>query len=379
MSLVRVNNLTRYYGSNCAVDHINFELAAGDILGFLGPNGAGKSTTMQMLSGNLAPSEGEISINGIDLLDNPKQAKAVIGYLPETPPLYKEMTVDEYLSYCAKLHGIERGAIKAVVALSKERCGLIENGRRLIANLSKGFQQRVGIAQAILHSPEVIILDEPTVGLDPNQIREIRALIAELGKEHGIILCTHILPEVQAVCNRVQIINKGQLVYESDVEALLEKKLTGSYEVSLLHPPSLEDMHTLDCIEEIEQLNEHTFVIHTGDSSIEYLVKVAVKNDWGLYKLVAHERTLEQIFVDLTMNDSGGDGEFAEDTEQPGQEATDEDVDAAYEQAVYNMLEEPTSEDNSIQDTNGEHSGDDSSDDSRDDYSDDDIDKRPAP
>lgn len=346
MSLVRVNNLTRYYGSNCAVDHINFELAAGDILGFLGPNGAGKSTTMQMLSGNLAPSEGEIQINGIDLLDNPRQAKSVIGYLPETPPLYKEMTVDEYLGYCARLHGLERGAIKTAVALAKDRCGLTETGRRLIANLSKGFQQRVGIAQAILHSPEVIILDEPTVGLDPNQIREIRALIAELGKEHGIILCTHILPEVQAVCNRVQIINKGQLVYESNVEALLEKKLTGSYEVSLLRPPSLEDMHYLDCIEETEQLNEHTFLIHTGDSSIEYLVKVAVKNDWGLYKLLPHERTLEQIFVDLTMNDSGDengdDNESDDDSSEQAlvQEDTVEDVDAAYEKAVYGIFEE---------------------------------------
>jgi ABC-2 type transport system ATP-binding protein len=193
-SLISVNNLVRYYGNHCAVDNISFELAVGDILGFLGPNGAGKSTTMQMLSGNLAPSEGGISINGIDLLDNPKAAKAAIGYLPETPPIYKEMTVDEYLNYCAKLHRISSDAITDAVALAKTRCGLTETGQRLIANLSKGYQQRVGIAQAILHSPEVIILDEPTVGLDPNQIREIRALIAELGKEHGIILCTHILP-----------------------------------------------------------------------------------------------------------------------------------------------------------------------------------------
>lgn len=303
MSLVRVSNLVRYYGNHCAVDHIDFELNTGDILGFLGPNGAGKSTTMQMLSGNLAPSEGEIQINGIDLLDNPRQAKAVIGYLPEVPPLYKEMTVDEYLKYCARLHGIERRAVKDAVTLAKTRCGLMDNGHRLIANLSKGFQQRVGIAQAILHSPEVIILDEPTVGLDPNQIREIRELIAELGKEHGIILCTHILPEVQAVCNRVQIINKGQLVYESNLEQLLEKKVTGAYEVTFLSPPTTANLDSLDCITEHQRLDEHTFLIHTGESSIEYLVQVAVKNDWGLIKLLPHERTLEQIFIDLTTGD----------------------------------------------------------------------------
>jgi ABC-2 type transport system ATP-binding protein len=175
----------------------------------------------------------------------------------------------------------------------------------------------VGIAQAILHSPEVIILDEPTVGLDPNQIREIRDLIAELGKEHGIILCTHILPEVQAICNRVQIINQGQLVYESSMDKLLEKRVTGSYEVSFLHPPPTDNLDCLDCISQTEQLDENTFLIHTGESSIEYLVKVAVKNDWGLYKLLPHERTLEQIFIELTT----GDDEIAE--EEPEMEEID--------------------------------------------------------
>jgi ABC-2 type transport system ATP-binding protein len=332
-SLISVNNLVRYYGNHCAVDNISFELEAGDILGFLGPNGAGKSTTMQILSGNLAPSEGEITINGVDLLDDPKAAKAAIGYLPEIPPLYKEMTVDEYLTYCAKLHSIEKNTIKDTVELAKERCGLMENGHRLIANLSKGYQQRVGIAQAILHSPEVIILDEPTVGLDPNQIREIRDLIAELGKAHGIILCTHILPEVQAICNRVQIINQGQLVYEADMEDLLEKRVTGSYKVSFLHPPTIDGLVYLDCITEAEQLDENTFLIHTGESSIEYLVKVAVKNDWGLYKLLPHERTLEQIFFDLTT----GDDEVVD--EEVSEEEL-KDVDTAYENAAYEIFEE---------------------------------------
>lgn len=335
-SLISVKNLVRYYGDHCAVDNISFELSAGDILGFLGPNGAGKSTTMQILSGTLAPSEGEISINGIDLLDNPKQAKAALGYLPEVPPLYKEMTVDEYLTYCAKLHNVEKNAIIDTVELAKTRCGLMETGNRLIANLSKGYQQRVGIAQAILHSPEVIILDEPTVGLDPIQIREIRQLITELGKKHGIILCTHILPEVQAVCNRVQIINQGQLVYESNIDTLLEKRVTGAYEVSFLLPPTIDDLTSLDCITQTERLDENTFLIHTGQSSIEYLVKVAVKNDWGLYKLLPHERTLEQIFIELTT----GDDAFVE-------ENTDEDYNSVYENAVYDMFEEDSADDDS--------------------------------
>ena len=344
MSLISVSNLVRYYGDHCAVDNISFELAVGDILGFLGPNGAGKSTTMQMLSGNLAPSEGEISINGIDLLENPKQAKAAIGYLPETPPLYKEMTVDEYLTYCAKLHGIEKSTVEEMVEQAKTRCGLMETGKRLIANLSKGFQQRVGIAQAILHSPDVIILDEPTVGLDPIQIREIRGLIAELGKEHGIILCTHILPEVQAVCNRVQIINQGQLVYESDMNELLRKQATGAYEVAFLRAPTVGDLTSLGSIHHAEQLDEHRFLITTAGSSIEYLVKVAVKNDWGLFKLLPHERSLEQIFIDLTTGDDEIIEEAPEaeeiDSEEAGsKESTDENLDAAYKNAVYDIFD----------------------------------------
>jgi ABC-2 type transport system ATP-binding protein len=340
-----VNNLVRYYGEHCAVDNISFELQAGDILGFLGPNGAGKSTTMQILSGNLAPSEGEVSINGIDLLDDPRQAKTAIGYLPEVPPLYKEMTVDEYLVYCAKLHRIEKGTIVEMVEQAKTRCGLMDTGARLIANLSKGYQQRVGIAQAILHSPEVIILDEPTVGLDPNQILEIRELIAELGKEHGIILCTHILPEVQAVCNRVQIINKGQLVYESDMSELLRKQATGDYEVAFLRAPTEDNLTSLESVHYAEQLDEHRFLVTTAGSTIDYLVKVAVKNDWGLFKLMPHERSLEQIFIELTTGDDEPIKPEAVD-EDASQEKPEENLVSAYENAAYGIFEENSNEEN---------------------------------
>jgi len=303
-ALISVNNLVRYYGDYCAVDNISFELAAGDILGFLGPNGAGKSTTMQMLSGNLAPSEGEIRINGIDLLDKPGAAKAALGYLPEIPPLYKEMSVDEYLRYCAVLRRIKKAGIKDAMALAKQRCGLAGVGKRLIGNLSKGFQQRVGIAQAILHSPQVIILDEPTVGLDPIQIREIRELITELGKSHGIILSTHILPEVASVCNRVQIINEGRLVYASDMKGLLEQQTTGKYLISLGRPPSVDEIRATGLIDQVEQLDANQFIVNISTTADE-LARVAVNNDWGLSKLVAHEHSLEQIFVNLTL----GDGE----------------------------------------------------------------------
>lgn len=303
MSLVRVNNLVRFYGDSCAVDGVSFELNAGDILGFLGPNGAGKSTTMQMLSGNLAPSAGAISINGVDLLDQPKAAKSALGYLPEQPPLYKELTVDEYLRYCARLHRVEGKAIREAIDTAKQRCGLTQTGRRLIGNLSKGYQQRVGIAQAILHSPRVIILDEPTVGLDPIQIREIRDLIVELGKAHGIILSTHILPEVEAVCNRVQIINRGKLVFSSSMDELIQNNDKGIYEVAFARTPAMSTLDALPYINSVSMSDFGRCILHTRNVSAEQIARDAVENDWGLLKLVPMQRTLEQVFVELTLND----------------------------------------------------------------------------
>ena len=219
-NLIAVEHLYRYYGKHCAVNDVSFTLAKGEVLGFLGPNGAGKTTTMQMLCGNLAPSSGQIKINGFDLLDQPNKAKRSLGYLPDTPPLYKDLSVQEFLHYCAQLHGMAKNSIAYAINKAKERCGLADVSHRLIANLSKGFQQRVGIAQAILHNPEVIILDEPTVGLDPIQIREIRTLIRELGQDHGVILSTHILSEVQESCSHVQIIHQGQLILSESIAGL---------------------------------------------------------------------------------------------------------------------------------------------------------------
>lgn len=218
-----VQNLSRSYGKYTVVHDVNLKLMQGEVLGLLGPNGAGKTTTMRMLTGNLAPSAGSISICGVDLLEKPREAKAHLGYLPEIPPLYQEMTVDEFLRFVAKLHQVNSHNIHNALDSAKQRCGLIDQGTQLINTLSKGYQQRVGIAQAIIHSPDIIILDEPTVGLDPNQMREIRDLIRALGSTSSVILSTHILSEVESVCDRVNIMRQGQLVLNETITALKEK------------------------------------------------------------------------------------------------------------------------------------------------------------
>jgi ABC-2 type transport system ATP-binding protein len=223
---ILARGLCRHFGSRIAVENIDLELAYGEILGFLGPNGAGKSTVMRVLTGNLAPSAGSIEIGGIDLIARPKEAKKHFGYLPEMAPLYRELTVTEYLRFAARLHRVDTSKIPFALDRVTKRCGLGDSGNRLIGSLSKGYQQRVGIAQAIIHDPEVIILDEPTAGLDPNQIREIRALIRELGHDRSVIVSTHILPEVESVCDRVQIVNDGRTVFTGCIAMLKQQGIS---------------------------------------------------------------------------------------------------------------------------------------------------------
>lgn len=301
-TLVQIQNLSRYYGELCAVRDISFELRRGDILGFLGPNGAGKSTTMQMISGVLAPSAGAIALNGIDLLGEPRRAKRHLGFLPETPPLYVDHTVGEYLAYCARLRGLRGRSVKPAVMQACERCGLGEVGKRLIASLSKGFRQRVGIAQAILHTPDIIILDEPTSGLDPNQIREIRDLIAELGSEHAIILSTHILAEVQHTCNRVQIIHRGELVLEDDIDGLQSRMQSQGFVLSFASPPALDELNALEGVRECTRLEDGRFrvTIDNEQDPRPLLVEASVTRGWGLLELWPQRRSLEEIFVELT-------------------------------------------------------------------------------
>ena len=320
---IAVKNLSRDYGPLRAVNNVSFEVRRGEVLGFLGPNGAGKSTTMQMLTGNLAPTEGEILINGIDLLDKPKQAKAHIGFLPEQPPLYKELTVDEYLTFCARLNRISKSRIANALAGAKQRCGLQEVGRRLIGNLSKGYQQRVGIAQAIIHSPAIVILDEPTVGLDPIQIREIRGLIRELRNEHSVILSTHILPEVQATCDRVQIINKGEIVLNDSVSGLQRYMQISSTIVTFRASVQTHELGDLPYIESVERLDEHSWRIHYDpqQNPADGIVKRAVEKAWGLLELTPEKRTLEEIFVDITTAEPTDTGAGTTNTSEEEQAA----------------------------------------------------------
>jgi len=303
--LVQVENLYRFYGGRCAVNNLSFSLYKGEVLGLLGPNGAGKTSSLQMLAGNLAPSGGRIRIDGVDLLDEPLKAKAAIGYLPEVPPLYPDLTVDEYLVYAAALHRVPTPRRRAACDSAKDRCGLKDMGRRLIRNLSKGFQQRVGIAQAILHSPPVMILDEPTVGLDPIQIREIRALIAELGKEHALILSTHILPEVQAVCSRVQILHKGRMLFADTLAGLGERMETTSLVLECRKLPALDELRALEGLQSVEALDEHRARLRfaTGTEPAEAVASLAMKGKWGLRGLSPEYKSLEQVFVELTTAD----------------------------------------------------------------------------
>ncbi len=309
--LITVEHLSRHYGPIQAVSGVNFELKRGEVLGFLGPNGAGKSTTMQMITGNLAPSTGKVTICGIDLLDNPKMAKAEIGYLPEQPPVYRDFTVDEYLNFCARINRITKDKINRAVDQAKQRCGLTEVNKRLIANLSKGFQQRVGIAQAIIHSPAIVVLDEPTVGLDPIQIREIRNLIRELAGEHGVILSTHILPEVQMTCDRVQIINKGKLVYSDDIANLDQRMRATTLLLELRNPPTVDILQNLPGINKCEALGEQRFRLHHAheQNPAEHIAEQAVKQNWGLLALSPERKSLEQVFVEITSSEQHGSHE----------------------------------------------------------------------
>ena len=302
---VEASDLTRAYGGRAVVSDVNFNLNKGEVLGFLGPNGAGKSTTMKMLTGNLAPTAGTVKICGIDMIENPKEAKALIGYLPETPPLYRELTVDEMLALSARIHGIPRAKVKRAVDMAKERTGLTEMGKRLCENLSTGYQQRVGIAQAIIHHPMVVVLDEPTRGLDPIQIRDIRALIKELGGEHSVILSTHILPEVEMVCDRVQIIHQGKLVFSGEIDALKRNRQSNQLLVGLRQAPSREALLALPGVTDIEEVDGLLRVrfADQAEGVAEAIVHASVAGGWGLYQIAPDVTSLEDVFLHLTHQD----------------------------------------------------------------------------
>ena len=306
LPLVAAERLSLAYDGTLAVHEVSFEVRRGDVLGFLGPNGAGKSTTMQIITGNLAPSAGRVLIDGVDMLDDPKHAKSRIGYLPEHPPLYRELTVDEYLLFCARLNQVPKERLRNALDHAKLRCGLTACGARLIGNLSKGYQQRVGIAQAIIHGPPVVILDEPTVGLDPIQIRDIRGLIRELGHDHSVILSTHILPEVQAICNRVQIINNGSLVMSDTIDGLRQRMQSSTLTLAMRQPPGVATLLEIPGVLNAESLPEGRFRLHYAPTQnpAEAVVERSVAARWGLYELIPERVSLEDIFVNLTTTEN---------------------------------------------------------------------------
>ncbi len=312
--------LSRSYGGNLAVDDISLELRRGQIIGLLGPNGAGKTTTMRMITGTLAPTSGSVSICGIDLIDKPTAAKGKLGYLPEVSPLYKDLRVNEYLSLAGRLHRLSKAVIPAAVERAKRRAGLADMGRRLISSLSKGYQQRVGIAQAIIHDPDLIVLDEPTVGLDPNQIREIRTLIRELGDDHSVILSTHILPEVEAVCDRVHILHRGKVVFADAIAGLRQFRGGRSLQVSLRRPPSVAELAQLLKPAHVDSVSAGVFRINpqqAGYDPTDQLVRASAQYDWGLYQLSPAQASVEEVFVQLTQSDVAADND-----DQPAAAAT---------------------------------------------------------
>lgn len=307
---IQITNLTRKYGSQTAVDNISFEVKTGEILGFLGPNGAGKSTSMKMITGYLEIGEGDILIGGRSVREHGDALKQHIGYLPENNPLYLDMPVVDYLEFCAALQRVPRHQIAERVRTMVRMCGLNAEKHKKIGELSKGYRQRVGLAQAMIHDPDVLILDEPTTGLDPNQIVEIRKLIRELGREKTVILSTHILPEVEATCDRILIINKGKIVADGTAD-LLRKQASGS---ELLHL-RIEDgspdavLHALNDLPTVAKAtvmdaSTNRFEVQTrpGESSKREVFHLCTRNGWVLTESVPVETRLEDIFRNLTMN-----------------------------------------------------------------------------
>ena len=304
-------NLTRRFGNQAVIHGVSLELRRGEVLGLLGHNGAGKTTTLQMLTGCLIPNRGEIEICGIDLLRQPALAKRHLGYLPETPPLYRELSVNDYLTFAARLRGMKTADAAAALAQTRQRCGLEAAGKKIIGTLSKGYQQRVGIAQAIIHNPAVIVLDEPTVGLDPTQIREIRGLIRELGNTSSVILSTHLLSEVESVCDRVEIMHHGKLIYGDTSAQMQQYGRVSGFIVSLRNPPALGELQGIAGVSSIEQLSATRFrVLHSPDNNpSDALLRLCAQQGWQLEQLTPLQATLEDVFAKITEAETATTGE----------------------------------------------------------------------
>jgi ABC-2 type transport system ATP-binding protein len=314
--VIEVRGLTKSYGDRLAIDSLSFSVSKGEVVGFLGPNGAGKSTTMKIITGFMAPSAGQAVVCGFDVFENPIEVKKRIGYLPETPPVYGDMLVEEYLSYVAQLKQVPKDKIRQRVAYALEKTNLGDVRRRLIQNLSKGFRQRVGIAQALVSDPEVLILDEPTVGLDPKQVAEIRHLIQELRGQHTIILSTHILSEVQATCERIIIIHQGKIVAEDKLERLTQlkkgaqvirlkvEKFAAAKEIVVKENCALTKISGVSQVQVEEESKSLLVTTDNRSGLIDEVAAWVLQQKLGLLELTQAKQDLESVFLQLTYDSS---------------------------------------------------------------------------
>jgi ABC-2 type transport system ATP-binding protein len=304
--IVKVENLSHRYSAQWAINDISFEINSTGIVGLLGSNGAGKSTTMNILCGVLNQTKGDVYIGGIDLRKNPEAAKSQIGFLPQTPPLYMDFTVDEYLIYCANLRGIPDSQLYSSLEITKERCGITHFSDRLIRNLSGGYRQRVGIAQAIIHNPKLVVLDEPTNGLDPNQIVEVRALIKEIARERAVIFSTHILSEVQVLCEEIKMIDAGSIVFADTMDAFNNYVETHSLLMQVLNPPIAEELLKINGVTKVDFLTDTQIRLffNTGEEIVETVVAASVQKDWKLRGISLDKSSLNEVFAQLSNHNS---------------------------------------------------------------------------
>lgn len=301
-SIVKLERLSHRYTSSWAIRDINIEIGNTGIVGLLGSNGAGKSTTMNILCGALNQTEGSVFINGINMREHPEAAKREIGFLPQNPPLYMDLTVDEYLYYCAGLRLMPKQKMKPAIDEAKERCGIAHYSSRLIRNLSGGYRQRVGIAQAIVHRPKLVVLDEPTNGLDPNQIIEVRALIKEIAEDRAVIFSSHILSEVQILCKEIKMIENGRIVFSDTMEAFNNYVEPHSMLVSFENPPSAEELLAVSGVTKTDFLTQKQVRIYfSGDQEItEKVVAASVQKGWRLREISLDKSALDEIFKQLS-------------------------------------------------------------------------------
>jgi len=305
-SIIKIEHLSHKYSSSWAIRDINMEITHSGIVGLLGSNGAGKSTTMNILCGVLSQTEGSVAINGINMREQPELAKQQIGFLPQNAPLYTDLTVDEYLIYCAELRLMPKTKIKSALTDAKERCGITHFSSRLIGNLSGGYRQRVGIAQSIIHQPKVVVLDEPTNGLDPNQITEVRTLIKEIAEDRLVIFSSHILSEVQVLCKDIKMIEGGRIVFEDTMDAFNNYVEPHSALMLMENPPAEAELLKIEGVEKVDFLTERQIRVYfSGHQDIsERLITASVHNGWRLQEINLDKTALDEVFKQLSTKSS---------------------------------------------------------------------------